>query len=108
MVTYYTVPEATSTHFWSPFHSYLYITHTHTHTQFARTEWIKNTLDPKFSKAIELDYRFEEVQKLKFSVFDIDNESSTLDDDDFLGYIECSLGEVCVCAFTCAHVCVCV
>ena len=41
-----------------------------------------------------MDYRFEEVQKLKFSIYDIDNESPTLDDDDFLGFIECTLGEV--------------
>ena len=41
-----------------------------------------------------MDYRFEEVQKLKFSVYDVDNESPTLDDDDFLGSIECTLGEV--------------
>ena len=41
-----------------------------------------------------MDYRFGEVQRLKFSIYDIDNESPTLDDDDFLGFIECTLGEV--------------
>ena len=69
-------------------------THTHTCSQYARTEWIKNTLNPNFSKAIEIEYRFEEVQRLKFSVYDIDNISPTLDDDDFLGSMECTLGEV--------------
>ncbi len=39
-------------------------------------------------------YRFEEVQRLKFMVYDIDNISPTLDDDAFLGSMECSLGEV--------------
>ena len=63
--------------------------------QFKRTEWQKNTLNPKFTTTIEMDYRFEEVQPLRFAVYDIDNASSTLDDDDFLGAIECSLGEVC-------------
>ena len=77
-------------------HTYTY-THTHVHTQYARTEWLKNTLNPNFSKAIEIEYRFEEVQKLVFSVYDIDNISPTLDDDDFLGCIECSLGEVSGC-----------
>ncbi len=62
--------------------------------QYARTECIQNNLNPEFSKAIEMVYRFEEVQKLKFTVFDIDNISPTLDDDAFLGSIECSLGEV--------------
>ena len=62
--------------------------------QYARTEWIKNSLSPQFAKVIEMEYKFEEVQKLKFMVYDIDNASSTLDDDDFLGCKECSLGEV--------------
>lgn len=62
--------------------------------QLARTEWIQNSLNPQFSKVIEVDYRFEEVQKLKFMVYDIDNATSTLDDDDFLGCLQCTLGEV--------------
>lgn len=62
--------------------------------EYARTEWIQNTLSPRFSKVIEMDYRFEEMQKLKFAVYDIDNVSDTLADDDFLGQIECNLGEV--------------
>ncbi len=57
-------------------------------------------MNPEFSKAIEIDYRFEEVQKLKFSVFDLDNATSTLDDDDFLGCLECTLGEVSECGQT--------
>lgn len=36
------------------------------------------------------------MQRLKFSIYDLDNESASLGDDDFLGYLECSLGEVCV------------
>ena len=35
------------------------------------------------------------VQKLKFAVYDIDNETSALGDDDFLGDMECNLGQVC-------------
>ena len=41
-----------------------------------------------------MDYRFEEVQNLRFSVFDVDNATATLDDDDHLGAIECTLAEV--------------
>ena len=41
-----------------------------------------------------MDYYFEMVQKLKFSVYDLDNETSTLGDDDFLGDMECNLGQV--------------
>ncbi len=62
--------------------------------QLARTERIKNSLNPSFTKVIQLDYVFEETQKMKFSVFDIDSKSSSLNDEDFLGSIECTLGEV--------------
>ena len=30
----------------------------------------------------------------RFSVYDLDNETATLGDDDFLGQLECTLGEV--------------
>ncbi|XP_028399865.1 copine-3-like isoform X2 [Dendronephthya gigantea] len=62
--------------------------------EFARTEKIMNNLNPKFTKPINVDYQFERVQKLLFSVFDIDNETSQLDDDDFLGQMECNLGQI--------------
>ena len=38
---------------------------------------------------------FEEVQKVKVAVYDIDNTSPQLSDDDFLGHVECTLGQVC-------------
>ena len=41
------------------------------------------------------------MQKLKFSVYDIDNVTDTLDDDIFLGSLECTLGEVCACFYHC-------
>lgn len=65
--------------------------------QYARTELIKNNQNPQFTKSIEIEYRFEELQKLKFTVYDLDNTTVSLGDDDFLGEIECSLGEVCAC-----------
>ena len=30
-------------------------------------------MNPEFAKVIKMDYRFEEVQKLKFSEYDIDD-----------------------------------
>jgi hypothetical protein len=42
-----------------------------------------------------LDYYFEEVQRLCFKVYDLDNDTPQVSDDDFLGQIECTLGEVC-------------
>lgn len=41
-----------------------------------------------------MDYFFEEVQKVKVEVYDLDNETASLADDDFLGMIECNLGVV--------------
>ena len=60
---------------------------------------MKNNLNPDFAKGIRLDYYFEMVQKLKFSVYDVDNETSSLGDDDFLGEMECTLGQVCFLLF---------
>lgn len=34
------------------------------------------------------------VQKLKFGIYDIDNKTIDLGDDDFLGELECTLGQV--------------
>ena len=59
-----------------------------------RTENIKNTLNPNFAQSFELDYYFEEVQRVQVCVYDIDNKTSALSDDDFLGLIETTLGQV--------------
>ncbi|XP_062445487.1 copine-1 isoform X3 [Rhea pennata] len=59
-----------------------------------RTERIKNCQKPEFSKKLIVDYYFEKVQKLKFGVYDIDNKSFDLNDDDYLGGIECTLGQI--------------
>lgn len=62
--------------------------------EFGRTEMILNCLNPKFAKKFVLDYYFEMVQRLKFCVYDIDNDTYNLDDDDFLGEFECTLGQI--------------
>lgn len=62
--------------------------------QLDRTERIKNCQNPEFCKKLVVDYYFEKVQKLKFGVYDIDNQSFDLSDDDYLGGIECTLGQV--------------
>lgn len=55
---------------------------------------ILNCLNPKFAKRFVIDYYFEMVQRLKFCVYDIDNDTYDLSDDDFLGELECTLGQV--------------
>ncbi|XP_007250440.2 copine-3 isoform X2 [Astyanax mexicanus] len=62
--------------------------------EVARTERVKNCLNPKFAKKLVIDYHFEIVQKLKFGLYDIDNKTIDLGDDDFLGEMECSLGQI--------------
>ncbi|XP_032830428.1 copine-1-like isoform X1 [Petromyzon marinus] len=62
--------------------------------EIGRTERINNCQSPSFSQRIPLDYYFEQVQKLRLTVYDLDNASVQLADDDFLGAAECSLGQV--------------
>lgn len=62
--------------------------------QYDRTETAVNNLNPAFSKKFVLDYRFEEVQRLKFALFDQDKSSTKLEEHDFLGQFSCSLGTV--------------
>ncbi|XP_022094532.1 copine-3-like isoform X5 [Acanthaster planci] len=59
-----------------------------------RTEQVKNNLNPTFTKGITMDYCFEEVQKVRIGVYDIDNKSKTLTDDDFLGAVQGTLGMI--------------
>uniref|UniRef100_A0A671NVK8 Copine-3 n=1 Tax=Sinocyclocheilus anshuiensis TaxID=1608454 RepID=A0A671NVK8_9TELE len=59
-----------------------------------RTDRVKNCLSPKFAKKFVVDYYFEVVQKLRFGLYDIDNKTIDLSDDDFLGEFECSLGQI--------------
>uniref|UniRef100_A0A8C8DKZ1 Copine-3 n=1 Tax=Oryzias sinensis TaxID=183150 RepID=A0A8C8DKZ1_9TELE len=62
--------------------------------ELGRTERMKNTSSPSFSQRLRLDYHFENVQNLKLQIYDIDNSSSDLSDDDFLGGVELTLGQV--------------
>lgn len=63
-------------------------------SELGRTEVIKNTLNPEFATKILVAYRFEEIQKLKFKIYDIDGYSPVLEHHDFLGEAECSLGQI--------------
>ncbi|MCL4130502.1 UNVERIFIED_CONTAM: hypothetical protein GTU68_052839 [Idotea baltica] len=65
--------------------------------EVGRTEQVKDSLNPQWVKRFELDYRFEERQVLKFHVYDWDTKSSNPKDQDSLGEVECSLGEIMAC-----------
>ncbi|XP_030907589.2 copine-2 isoform X3 [Melopsittacus undulatus] len=59
-----------------------------------RTETAVNNLNPAFAKKFIIDYHFEEVQKLKFALFDQDKSSMQLYEHDFLGEFSCTLGVI--------------
>uniref|UniRef100_A0A2K6F502 Copine 7 n=1 Tax=Propithecus coquereli TaxID=379532 RepID=A0A2K6F502_PROCO len=63
--------------------------------QVGRTEVVRSSLHPVFSKVFTLDYYFEEAQKLRFEVYDTHGPSGLgCQDDDFLGGMECTLGQI--------------
>uniref|UniRef100_UPI00358E0E57 copine-3-like isoform X2 n=1 Tax=Myxine glutinosa TaxID=7769 RepID=UPI00358E0E57 len=59
-----------------------------------RTERVKNCQSPSFAKHFNIDYFFEQVQKVRLALYDIDNKTVNLKDDDFLGAMECTLGQI--------------
>eukprot|EP00736_Rhodelphis_marinus_P005477 Rmarinus@m.8941 len=62
--------------------------------EIGRTEIIKDCLDPVFTRSIQVDYYFEAVQRIRFAVYDADNESADLSDDDYIGQLLCTVGEI--------------
>lgn len=63
--------------------------------QVDRTEVIRSCVNPTYSKVFTLDFYFEEVQRLRFELYDINNSSHNgLKEADFLGSVECTLGQV--------------
>ncbi|NXC33199.1 CPNE7 protein, partial [Campylorhamphus procurvoides] len=63
--------------------------------QVDRSEIIKSNLNPVFAKIFTVDYYFEEVQKLRFEVYDSHGHAGVgTHDDDFLGGMECTVGQI--------------
>ncbi|KAM9953793.1 hypothetical protein ACTFIR_008887 [Dictyostelium discoideum] len=54
-----------------------------------KTETIQNQLSPEFKTPIVIDYRFEEIQVLKFEIHDVDKN-----DEDFIGDASCTLTSI--------------
>nr|XP_020462616.1 copine-4 isoform X2 [Monopterus albus] len=59
-----------------------------------RTEVIRSSSSPVFSKVFLVDYYFEEVQRLRYELHDISSGNNGLRDADFLGAMECTLGQI--------------
>ncbi|XP_041650411.1 copine-4 isoform X1 [Cheilinus undulatus] len=59
-----------------------------------RTEVIRSCVNPTFSDVFTLDFHFEEVQRLRFELYDINSSHNGLKEADFLGSVECTLGQI--------------
>ncbi|DBA04555.1 TPA: hypothetical protein N0F65_011103, partial [Lagenidium giganteum] len=62
--------------------------------ELGRTETITNCANPAFVKAMQLDFFFEDVQRLRFEVFDRDSVSENLREHDFLGCVEFTVAQL--------------
>lgn len=64
--------------------------------EVGRTEIIKDSLNPEFIKNFQVEYRFEERQRFKIKVFDVDDfsDKAPLEKHDFIGELEFMLHEV--------------
>ncbi|CAB1320643.1 unnamed protein product [Coregonus sp. 'balchen'] len=63
-------------------------------TKVDRTEVIRSSINPVFSKVFLVDFYFEEVQRLRYELHDISSAHNGLRDTDFLGAMECTLGQI--------------
>ncbi|KNC82031.1 hypothetical protein SARC_05668 [Sphaeroforma arctica JP610] len=59
-----------------------------------KTEIIKDNLNPVFATSIRVDYMFEKNQEFKFIVVDVDETHGALNDQEIIGEIKCTLGEI--------------
>ncbi|KAM6910019.1 copine-4 [Xenentodon cancila] len=59
-----------------------------------RTEVIRSCVNPTYSKVFTLDFYFEEVQRLRFELYDINSSHNGLREADVLGSVECTLGQI--------------
>uniref|UniRef100_A0A8C9XVJ3 Copine 4 n=1 Tax=Sander lucioperca TaxID=283035 RepID=A0A8C9XVJ3_SANLU len=58
-----------------------------------RTEVIRSCVNPTYSKVFTLDFYFEEVQRLRLELYDVNSSHNGLKEADFLGSLECTLGQ---------------
>ena len=62
--------------------------------ELLRTETIVNNLNPDFTKKVQISYCFEEQQYIRFEMYDVDKRSTRLEDHDFIGFAETTLGQI--------------
>uniref|UniRef100_A0A3P8UF47 Copine-4 n=1 Tax=Cynoglossus semilaevis TaxID=244447 RepID=A0A3P8UF47_CYNSE len=59
-----------------------------------RTEIMRSCVNPTYSKVFTLDFYFEEVQRLRFELYDVNSSYGGLGEAEFLGSVECTLGQI--------------
>ena len=59
-----------------------------------RTEIVRDSPNPVFTKTIAVEYHFEALQHMKVLVYDVDTSTENISDDDSVGQVEASLGQV--------------
>lgn len=62
--------------------------------EVGRTETITNCGDPEWQTSFTLDFHFHQKQSLRFSVYDVDDDSGDLLGQDSLGTAECRLAQI--------------
>ncbi|BFZ13437.1 hypothetical protein BsWGS_16476 [Bradybaena similaris] len=62
--------------------------------EVGKTEVVSNTLNPTFAKPIRVNYSFEDIQRVLIKVFDVDSASGFPKDENILGCMECTLGQI--------------
>ncbi|XP_065836868.1 copine-5-like [Oscarella lobularis] len=63
-------------------------------SECGRTEVINDTLDPQFLTTFIVDYHLDELQLLKFVVYDVDSSSTDLSSHDLIGEAEVTLSSI--------------
>ncbi|CAG9334743.1 unnamed protein product [Blepharisma stoltei] len=59
-----------------------------------RTEVIWNNLNPDFVKSFKFPFQFEEQKYFQFKVYHAGDDNAKIENDNFIGEAECSLGEI--------------
>eukprot|EP00960_Hanusia_phi_P062209 765091-Hanusia_phi.AAC.1 len=62
--------------------------------RLSKTTSTPSMLGGRFSKKIEIDFLFETVQHVRFTLYDVDSPNKSLDQQDFLGFHETTLGKI--------------
>lgn len=60
-----------------------------------KTEMILNKLDCEFVKSIVIDYRFESIQPIRFTVVDVDNRNNPAwTAQELIGHFDTEVGKI--------------